>query len=273
MFKSKILAHSLHPNGRDELITFELTYPRIIHGEFMTHRTHSRNSASSRAIPSKRMLKNIIENPFIPIHWGKNEPGMQAYAELTGWRLKLAKFGWWYARSSSIIASRLMSFAGLHKQLANRVTETSMWITVITTADISGWENFWHLRCHHAAEPHIQKIAKMSKASFRESQPVSLEYGEWHLPMILESELEELPCSDLVKISTGRCARVSYLTHDGNRDAEKDIELHDRLVGSDPKHASPTEHQAEAVHDRSMCGNLNGDWSQYRKTISGERYE
>lgn len=51
----------------------------------------------------------------------------------------------------------------------------------------------------------------------------------------------------LIKVSVGRCARVSYLTHEGKREIEKDIELHDRLVGSAPLHASPAEHVAQAM--------------------------
>ena len=43
--------------------------PRIILAEFNTHRLFSRNSASSRAIPFKKMVQSVLENPFIPIAW------------------------------------------------------------------------------------------------------------------------------------------------------------------------------------------------------------
>jgi hypothetical protein len=49
----------------------------------------------------------------------------------------------------------------------------------------------------------------------------------------------------LKKISAGRCARLSYLTHDGKRDYKEDIALHDRLVASG--HMSPTEHLARPM--------------------------
>ena len=45
------------------LWTFELTYPRYIHSEFMTHRVFSRNASSSRAIPVKRMIEQVRNNP------------------------------------------------------------------------------------------------------------------------------------------------------------------------------------------------------------------
>src|SRR5688500_18455402 len=79
--KAKVLLDSLAPNNV-RLTTFELTYPRIVHSEFMTHRTFSRNSASSRAIPLKKMIERVKNNPFFPLHWGKNEKGMQASTEL-----------------------------------------------------------------------------------------------------------------------------------------------------------------------------------------------
>ena len=43
--KAQVVQHSVAPHGK-ELITFELEYPRIIHGEVMTHRVFSRNARS-----------------------------------------------------------------------------------------------------------------------------------------------------------------------------------------------------------------------------------
>jgi thymidylate synthase ThyX len=76
MYKSEILADSLSPQG-DRLTTFKVTFPRIVLAEFNTHRMFSRNSASSRAIPFKKMVKMVEENPFIPIAWQKDHKGMQ----------------------------------------------------------------------------------------------------------------------------------------------------------------------------------------------------
>ena len=44
----------------------------------------------------------------------------------------------------------------------------------------------------------------------------------------------------LLKICTAKCARLSYMTFDGEIDYEKDIALHDQLLSA--KHASPFEH-------------------------------
>jgi len=76
MYKCSILADSVGLQG-DRIITYKVTYPRIIHAEMCRHRILSRNSASSRAIPFKKMVKMVKEDPFIPIAWQKDHPGMQ----------------------------------------------------------------------------------------------------------------------------------------------------------------------------------------------------
>ena len=86
MISAKIIADSKCPRGH-RLTTFIVTFPRIVLAEFNTHRMFSRNSASSRAIPFKRMVKMLEENPFIPIAWQKDHKGMQGVEyldELTG---------------------------------------------------------------------------------------------------------------------------------------------------------------------------------------------
>lgn len=60
------VAHSVNPDGI-EIATLLLTFPRIILSEFNTHRVFSRNSSSSRAIPYKKTVKSVKEDPFIPI--------------------------------------------------------------------------------------------------------------------------------------------------------------------------------------------------------------
>lgn len=46
------------------------------------------------------------------------------------------------------------------------------------------------------------------------------------------------------QVSAARCARVSYLTHDGVRDVREDVHLYQRLVTAVPPHWSPLEHVA-----------------------------
>lgn len=266
-FQVKVLADSMSPTT-DRLTTILVTYPRKIHSEMLTHRMLSRSSASSRAIPVAKMLSAIEEDPVIPIWWGANQSGMQAYGEVEN---KLAAKAWWLEGvAASVAHARRGVEMGLHKQIVNRVVEPAMWITVIISA--TSWSNLFGLRIHEAAEPHFQKIARMMKEVYDASTPKRLKAGEWHMPLIFDEDieaarkivLESVPSGALfnvgdeamswsrvtkllVQASVGRCARVSYLTHEGKRDLTEDVALHDRLMVQEPLHASPGEHVAMAL--------------------------
>ncbi|MAT51468.1 MAG: hypothetical protein CMK32_09830 [Porticoccaceae bacterium] len=265
MFSAKVLADSFYEDSR--LTTLELTYPRFVHSEVLTHRMLSRNAASSRAIPVSRMLQDVRDNPVIPIHWGKNQKGMQAWQEVDPDGAAMSEALWLAARDEAVSVVEQMQKIGVHKQIANRLLEPWMWITVIASA--TNWSNFFALRCHPDAEPHIRKIANLAKVAIIKSSPQILEAGQWHLPLIGFDGDEKLTTIERVPVSTGRCARVSYLTHDGKRDVRADIDLHDRLVQAG--HWSPFEHQAMAAPTRSSAGgNFGSRWIQYRKTFEGE---
>lgn len=274
MFKAEMLADSLHPEG-SRLTTMLLTYPRIIHSEWLTHRTHSRNAASSRAIPVEKQIQAVIDDPFIPIHWGVNQSGMQAYRVHPD--PNYCEDVWRESLNDAIFHAKRLNALNLHKQIVNRVIEPYSWITIIATSCGPGWRNLFKLRCHEAAEPHFQKIARMAEQLWYDHKPRMMAVGEWHLPLFGFEGDDEIPVNDRKKISAARCARVSYLTHDGRRDVSKDMELHDRLIKSDPKHMSSFEHQAQCVMGYPLTelynGNLEAGWVQYRKTIKGERAE
>jgi len=248
-FAVKVLADSLAPCGQ-RLTTWLATYPRSIHSEILTHKMLSKNSASSRAIPTERLLKMIEEDPFVPTYIGTNQKGMQAGDELSASARMSAHSIWLEARSNAIAYARALLALNVHKQVVNRLVEPWMWITVI----ISGTEvdNFFGLRDHEAAEPHFQHLARLMRAARDESKPVVLAAGQWHMPLVyVDAEdmvvLEPYDVPQLVKVSVGRIARVSYLTHDGRRNPAEDVALHDRLVVQTPLHASPAEHVARAM--------------------------
>lgn len=263
-FRCQILADTRNPVG-NRLTTFCVTYPRFIHAEILTHRDKSRNSASSRAIPVSRMLRNIEENPVVPIHWGANQKGMQAFDVLSPEDQEKAKALWLSARDSAVSHARQLLELGLHKQIANRITEPWMWITVILSG--TNWNHMFKLRCHEAAEPHFQRLSGMMRTAYDENKPVDLVAGEWHLPLLQPGADGELSCEDRVRVCTARCARVSYLTHEGTRDVEKDMELHDSL--STNGHWSPFEHVAKALKVPKRIGNFVG-YEQYRKSFQNE---
>lgn len=270
MISASILAHSRHPNG-SELITFELTYPRFIHSEFMTHRTFSRNAASSRAIPVMKMLKAVIKNPARPVHWGANQAGMQAHQELEGWRRKLAEVLWVGTRYPVAAIVWLLTKIGLHKQVANRLLEPWSHITVIASVNDRWLKHMLKLRFHADAQPEFRKLATWMLGAYQRSKAVQLEYGEWHRPMHTP-ELAVLSHKEERDACVGRLARVSYLTHDGRRDPSEDVALAVRLrkaaEDGNPGHFSPFEHLAQAVlidaPYKTPVSNFGPGWAQYR---------
>lgn len=269
-YSARILADSVNVVG-DRLTTFEITFPRIVLAEFNTHREFSRNSASSRAIPVKKQIERIKKDPFIPVHWGKNQSGMQAVGELEGWRRAAAKFLWLRLRDIAIAVVQLLVFLGLHKQIANRLLEPWMWHTVIVTSCRDGLENFFAQRCHKDAQPEIQVIAKKMLPLYRNGTPRLLQPGDWHAPLLFREDwapdvLQGSP-SFWQQVSAGRCARVSYLTHDGRRDHKEDVALYGRLTGNG--HMSPLEHVAQALDESVRIGNFTG-FKQLRKFLPGE---
>ena len=268
--EAKIICDSISPSSV-RLTTMQLKYNRFVHSELMTHRVFSRNTSSSRAIPVKTIIQRIKEEPAMPVYWGLNQKGMQAREEASGELLEDIKKTWLGARDMMIeVAEYVMSEYNLHKQLVNRLLEPWSHIYAVVTA--TEWENFFNLRCHPDAQPEIGKLAYAMRDAYTGSQPVLIDYGQWHLPYVLSEDVERAGTEVglLQKISSARCARVSYKTHDGFVPRfDEDIRLHDSLLSSG--HLSPLEHAATPNEDNPLgfCGNFRG-WRQHRKMIPGE---
>lgn len=275
MIEAKIVKDSIATGKR--LTTFVLTYPRFIHSEFMTHRVFSRNASSSRAIPVKKQIQMVIDNPAIPLAFTKNKAGMQGGEILSGLEHEIAVNTWLEARDYAVLMATKMMDLEIHKQYANRILEPFAHITVVCTA--TDFANFFALRYHSMAQPEICELAKQMWEAYSSSQPEELIEGEWHLPFISQKEKNKvvngiISHEDLVKMSVARCARVSYLNHEGKEPSlEEDLKLYDRLLGQLPIHASPAEHQAQVNFLSMRSGNLGEGWIQYRKTLEGENIE
>lgn len=224
---AEIVADSINPAG-DRVTTFLLTYPRFIHGELMTHRLFSRNSASSRAIPFKTMVESISVDPFIPIAWQRDHKGMQGteYFEDFEEIYELEK-EWLFAREEAVSYAISMNSRGCTKQLVNRLLEPFAWHTVLVTA--TEYDNFFDLRCpklYHAAsgltfnslrdwnsvdneiqwnglscmhpentsgaEIHIQTLAEAMWDAMNDTAPNILNNDEWHMPFMGNFNTEKL---------------------------------------------------------------------------------
>lgn len=268
-FSAKVLCDSISESGC-RLTTMEWTFPRCILAEVNTHRMLSRNAASSRAIPTERLIQRVLDSPFIP-EFRLNQKGMQAGDALGADDSEAARSAWLNARDEAVARARQMHGLNIHKQYVNRLLEPWMFCTIIVSA--TDWENVWHLRCSPEAEPSFRKIAEMARDAMNASVPKLLAPGMWHLPLVSDEDAEEVfswevgSWDKLKAVSVGRCARVSYLTHDGKRDLQADIDLCDRLAKSG--HWSPFEHVATPSPDNSYCGNFSG-WIQYRKSFDME---
>lgn len=144
-----------------------------------------------------------------------------------------------------------------------------MWTIVLISA--TEWDNFFKLRNHPAAEPHMQILAQKIWETRENAQVQTLEPGQWHLPFITQDEwMLQVPqegrkpvtvAEHLIKLSVARCASTSYKTVDGfDMTLEKAKAIYDSLSGP-PLHASPFEHVAQADfasheirHDQPVYG-------------------
>lgn len=263
-YSAKILLDSISPD-RSRLTTMEITYPRFVHAELMTHRVFSRNAASSRAIPVAKMIQRVMDDPAMPVEWGLNQSGMQATRLADELTEQDGRAAWLHGRNNAVRTAEKLNALGLHKQVVNRVLEPYMWMTVIVTGtDYQGFFDQRASRYSPLAQPELRRIADMMLELYGASEPALVDAGQWHLPFIQPDELD-LDAELLRKVSAARCARVSYLTHDGVRDVDKDLELYDRLVGARPIHASPFEHVA-TPEAGDPPGNLTG-WRQMRHAV------
>ena len=178
--KAEIVAHSINEQG-DELISVLATFPRIILAEVNTHRMLSKNTSSSRAIPFKKMVESVENDPFIPIAWQKEHKGMQGteyfvenmqtipFKTIGGFEfyanspLKDINYKWLKARDRAIETAFELNSIGVTKQLANRLLEPFMWTTMLITGSREGWDNFFKLRCPQYKGPFSENIYKSRK--------------------------------------------------------------------------------------------------------------
>ncbi len=259
-----VIADSLSPLG-DRLTTIEATFHRFVLAEFNTHRAFSRNSASSRAIPVAKMIAKAVDSPAIPVAWAGEKRGMQGGDEITD--PATARTAWLAARDSAVTTARRLADLGVHKSVVNRLLEPFLPHTVIVSA--TDYEGFFEQRCSLLAQPEIRLAAEAIHAAYAGSTPALVDWGDWHLPYLSFEDKYAIAPGDWKAVSAARCARVSYLTHDGRRDPAEDITLYGKLISAVPPHASPLEHVATPAHIvEHPPGNFRG-WHQLRHRIFG----
>ena len=246
--------------------TFDLEiageFPNFIANGVVVH--NSRNAASSRAISFKKMLQRVQDDPAIPISFPAEQPGMQGGGELQDLDRMYAEAAWLGARDQVVKHAQELHERGVHKSVCNRLLEPFAWMTVIISS--TEWDNFFNQRCSPLAMPELRVAAECMRDALCGSTPVLLDFSYYHTPYVTIDEVPDLKLRK--KVSTARCARVSYLTHDGVRDISKDLELFERLKNDG--HMSPFEHVARPgyFNKSNQLGNFDG-WIQLRHEVFG----
>lgn len=292
MYSARVLADSVSPDDV-RLITMEIVYPRFIHSELMTHRMFSRNAASSRAIPpndtinpdgsvKKGTITMTREDPFVPETFNARVKGMGVGEALDERTQQAARAVWENAANYAASYAEQLAGLGVDKSRVNRLLEPFLWMKTIVSA--TEWDNFFGLRDHPAAQPEFQILARLMKETIRTSVPQRLDYGMWHLPLVSDEELAELRADHHLltmfkMVSAGRCARVSYDTHENFETRQASYRRAETLMGNG--HFSPFEHVARPMDNREVHGILRKEsthyffanfrgWVQFRSEIPNE---
>lgn len=265
--KAKVILDSIHDRSRVTTVVCEV--PKFLIAEINTHRALVKNSASSRAIPTNRLIKQITDDPVIPIFWGKNKPGMEASESIEDTQAAIDI--WLEARCKALEFAKRLNDLGVHKQTVNRLLEPWMASKVILTGQF--WANFFALRVSEHAQPEFDLLAGLILREIKNSTPVK---REEHIPFTLGDEVvqdkrvanvaklldfipkgKRMGIATRLMISTARCARVSYLNHDGKIEIDKDLDLAQRLL--EHGHMSPFEHQCLLKYD-----DISDYWGKFR---------
>jgi thymidylate synthase ThyX len=261
MVRHFVELQSIEYAGERETYDLEVDgpYHNFVADGFIVH--NSRNSASSRAVPTSKLIERVELDPVLPLEWGRNKAGMSASETLSTHEAADATQEWLRARDDAVRHAKALLDLKVHKQELNRILEPFLWHTVIVTS--TEWKNFFELRCAPNAQPEIRRAALLMRAAMAESEPRAIGPDDWHTPLVQDDELE-LDVETRKRISAARCARVSYLTHEGKREIAKDLELYERLRSD--RHLSPFEHVATPAGDNLFHANFRG-WIQMRVEV------
>lgn len=265
--------------GEEEVFDISVSsdYHNFLANGITVHNCFSRNASSSRAIPVKRMIEQVRNNPVIPPKIFMNQKGMVGETEADPVTTTAFHVLWEEAAENAYKTADMMGRLGIHKQHVNRILEPFQFIKVIVTA--TDWDNFFVLRLAPDAQPEMRELASAiynEMKRYHNKDVGVLELDKEHivvsLPYITDEDIKEVGKEEyhlLMKISAARCARVSYNNHDGSKpDIKKDLELYEYLY--DSKHMSPLEHTCIRGEDYRKNANLTG-WKSLRYLI--ETYE
>lgn len=241
--KAEIVAHSRNIETGDELITYRLTYPRIILAQVNTYKSLVKITASSRAQPFNKVVEVIENDPFLPIAYQRTHKGMQGTEYFTDEEgIRERDLEWLTARDKAVEQAKKLNDLGVTKQVINRLVESFMWVTQLVTGTREAYEHLFNQRCPEYevngvkgrskkemgldlsdkewltcnkghAEIHFMDLAEKMYDALRDSEPKELKPGELHVPY-LDTPLmtPDLFPEDVIKYSCGLTAHTSYTT-------------------------------------------------------------
>lgn len=186
----------------EPIMSWEITFPKSVLAQFNTHRVFSRNATSSRAIPTRRVMRDMAV--FSPTEWRLNNAGMQSNAEAGPIKTLYFKMLWVMARGINKILARMFMLgdnipwlmkkarhtrweyilAGAHKEIVNRLLEPYSFAVVI--ASTSEWQNFYRLRIDKHAQKEIREPAELMRMTETSAVPA---ISRVHLPMFAPMEM------------------------------------------------------------------------------------
>lgn len=241
--KAEIIAHSRNIETGDELITYRLTYPRIILAQLNTYKSITKITASSRAQPFNKVVEVIENDPFLPMAYQRVHKGMQGTEYFTDEEeIRQRDLEWLTARDRVVEQAKKLNDLGVTKQVINRLVEPYMWVTQLVTGTREAYEHLFNQRCPEYevngvkgrskkemglnlsdeewllsnkghAEIHFMDLAEKMYDALRDSEPKELKPGELHVPY-LDTPLmtPDLFPEDVIKYSCGLTAHTSYTT-------------------------------------------------------------
>lgn len=255
-------------NGESRWTCFKVRYPRYIMAEVNTHRMLSRVSASSRAIPTAKLIERVRKDPFIPVHVGANQRGMSAEKEVSEETRERFLNQWKLAAGSACLSASAMESIGVHKQIVNRVLEP--FLTVETLIAGTEWGNFFKLRASKEAQPEFACLAYKMLEEYNNSEPKEAE--GWSGPF-MDQMPHGVSHEEKKLIAVARVARISYSNFSGEINIKDDLRLAEQLKSNG--HMSPFEFVVYPLVSggekyKLKCDNLSG-FATFRSTIEKKK--
>lgn len=267
-----------------KILTFIGLVPKIILAQINTHRTLSKNAASSRAVPFFKNIMNIIENPYLPF-FTKNKKGMQG--DLVDDKDEYLSYLEKHVSLFFQVLDFIKEDTDWHKQNINRYVEPFVLVPVVITGNVGiagyAWNQFVHLRASEAAQSEIGVVASFVQNYLHDNK--TFVKRKVHSPTNIIDKKEDLeslfhdaifylknghlkPDSRIMRFISvfGSIARVSTMT--SAKSIEEDYNLALRLYKE--KHMSPFEHVLLYKSKNKFFSNIKG-YMSYRYILENDK--